>query len=156
MILAANFFNTNDLFLVPLCLLLLYAIIRNRAERYQDKQIKRLYYKGFWFKVFCVFAYTFVTEVFFKGGDTGLYYQGVKDLRLAVADDFDNLWVTAKSLKLDIENPLTPYFYYDNYANDFTYNYMLSPSNFFVPRLGLVPSFIFLNSYICISLCFGF
>src|SRR5687767_16016532 len=33
---------------------------------------------------------------------------------------------------------------------------MLSPSNFFIPRLGLLPSFLFLNSYLCISLCFGF
>src|SRR5688500_11541344 len=117
MILAASFFNVNDLFLVPLCLIVLFAIIRNRAERYQDNQIKHLYYEGFWFIDCCVFAYTFATDIFFKGGDTGLYYQGVKDLRLAVADDFDNLWVTATSLKLDIENPLTPYFYYDNYAN---------------------------------------
>jgi hypothetical protein len=58
------------------------------------------------------------------------------------------------SLKLDPNNPLTPYFLYDNYANDITYNYMQVPGNFFVPRLGILPSLVFFNSYLCICFCF--
>ena len=156
MVLLARFFSLNDFYLVPFCLLLLYIVIRNRAQRQKDKRIRRIYYRAFYFKVFFVFAYTLITEVYFKGGDTGLYYQGVKDLRAAVASDFDNLSVVQHSLKLDLDNPLTPFFYYDNYDDDVTYKYMLTPSNFFVPRLGLLPSYAFGNSYVCISLIFAF
>src|SRR5688572_5353998 len=152
MTLLASFFSYNDFILAPVCLVILYAIIRNRAERYKDKELKKIYYRAFWFKVICVFAYTTNTELYFKGGDTALYYQGVKDLRAAVNDDFDHVFSVINSLNLNINHPLTPYFYFDNYEHDFTYNYMLTPGNFFVPRLGLLPSYIFFNSYLCISL----
>jgi hypothetical protein len=156
MLLALRFFAVDDLVLAPLCLLILYGILRNRAEKNTDPQIRKIYYKGFYFKIFCVLAYTFVTEFIFKGGDTGLYYQGVLDLRAAINDDFNHVGTVVKSLKLTIDNPLTPYFYYDNYSDDFTYNYMLSATNFFVPRLGLIPAVIFFNNYLCINLVFGF
>ncbi len=156
MILALRFFSVNDFVLAPICILILYGIIRNRAEKNKDPQIRRIYYRGFYFKVICVLAYTFVSEFVFKGGDTNLYFQGVKDLRAALSDDFDNIFPVIKSFKLTIDNPLTPYFYYDNYADDFTYNYMMNTSNFFVPRLGLIPAFLFFDNYLCISLVFGF
>jgi hypothetical protein len=156
MFLLARFFSYNDFFLVPLCVTILYFILRNRAEKYKDPAVKRIYYRGFWFKVICVLSYTFITEVYFKGGDTGLYYQGVMDFRTAISEDFNNVKYVITSLKLDLENPLTPYFYYDNYADDITYNYMLSPSNFFVPRLGLIPAVLFFNNYLCMSMIFGF
>lgn len=156
MYLAARFFSINDVFLVPLCLVILYALVRSRAERPENREIKKIYYRGFAFKVMMVFAYTAVTEFIFKGGDTGLYYQAIMDMRAALADDFSMMETIIRSKSVDIENPLAPYFYYDNYADDFTFNYMRSGSNFFVPRLGLLPAIVFLNSYLCISLIFGF
>jgi hypothetical protein len=156
MLLALRFFSINDLVLAPLCLLILYGIIRNRAEKNKDPQIRKIYYRGFYFKIICVLAYTFVSEFVFKGGDTNLYYQGVKDLRAALNDDFNHIGTIVRSFKLTIDNPLTPYFYYDNYADDFTYNYMLNTSNFFIPRLGLIPSLLFFNNYLCINFVFGF
>ncbi len=155
MILLARFFSLNDVFLVPLCLVILFAIIRAMAKK-QDPEVRKIYIKAFYFKVICVLAYTLVTEFYFKGGDTGLYYQGVLDLRTAVNDDFDHLGRIIGSSKLDMNNPIAPYFLYDNYADDYTYNYMVSPSNFFVPRLGLIPAILFFNSYLCINLIFGF
>jgi hypothetical protein len=156
MFLLTRFFSLDDIYLVPLCLIILYAIIRYRAEKNKDQQIKQLYYRGFYFKVFFVFAYTFITEFYFKGGDTSLYYQGVKDLRAAVASDFDNLGTIIISLKLNLASPLAPFFYYDNFADDFIFGIMQTTGNFFIPRLGLLPSYIFFNSYLCISLVFGF
>lgn len=156
MYLAARFFTVNDVFLVPLCLLILFIVVRGRAERPANKNIRNIYYHGFVFKVLFVFAYTLVSEYIFKGGDTGLYYQGIKDLRAALSEDFDYISVIARSKSIDLENPLAPFFYYDNYADDFTFNYMRSPSNFYMPRLGLLPSLLFFNSYLCISLVFGF
>jgi hypothetical protein len=156
MLLALRFFSVDDLVLAPLCLLLLYAVIRNRAERNTDPQIKKLYYRGFYFKILCVLAFTYVTEFIFKGGDTSLYYQGIKDLRAAIDADFSHVGTIIKSFKLSMDNPLTPYFYYDNYSDDFIYNYMLLPNNFLIPKLGLLPSVTFFNNYLCINFIFGF
>ncbi len=121
-----------------------------------DPDVKKIYYRGFYFKIICVLAYTLVTEFIFKGGDTSLYYQGVLDLRHAISDDYNNMALIAKTQHLSIDNPLTPYFYYDNYSDDFTYGYMTVASNFFIPRLGLLPAFAFFNDYLCLNFIFGF
>src|SRR5262245_3974317 len=150
----SKFFSVNDFFLVPLCLLLMYAIVRWRASRHRDNNIKKLYFRAFYFRVVCVFAYTLITVYYFVGGDTALYFQAIQDLRSALLDDFGHFSTIVGSVNLDYANPLSPYFLYDNYIADLTYNYMQSPGNFFIPRLGLIPSMVFFNSYICICLCF--
>jgi hypothetical protein len=156
MLLALRFFSLNDIFLVPLCLLILFFLVRSRAEKPANKNLRKIYYRGFAFKVFSVFLYTLVTEFIFKGGDTALYYQAIKDLRAALGDDFNHIYTIIDSKSIDIESPLAPYFYYDNYAYDFTFNYMRDASNFSVPRLGLAPAVLFFDSYLCISLFFSF
>jgi len=60
------------------------------------------------------------------------------------------------SSKLTEESPLFPFFYYDNNPYDITYNYMISTHNFTVPKVGLLPSYLFGNSYLCLNMCFGF
>lgn len=156
MLLALRFFSLNDIILVPVCLAILFAIIRSKAEKAENASIKKVYYQGFYYKVFFVFAYTLVTEFVFRGGDTGLYYQGVMDLRAALNDDFDHIGTIIHSKSIGLDNPLASYFYYDNYSDDFTFNYMRDVSNFSIPRLALLPAIIFFNSYLCISLIFGF
>ncbi|MET0636021.1 MAG: hypothetical protein ABWZ25_08320 [Chitinophagaceae bacterium] len=155
MYLLTRFFFVSDLLFVPICLILLFAIIRFKAKKQPD-HICRLYYKAFFYKTFFVFAFTLITEYYFKGGDTGLYYQGVTDLRNSVKDNFGHISDILFSLKLTSNSPLFPYFFYDNYVDDITANYMISPSNFFIPRLALIPSFLFNNSFLCINLCFSF
>jgi len=100
--------------------------------------------------------YVYVTAFVFKGGDTVLYYYGTQDLRAAIADNFDYLTVALTEDKLSPQSPLFPYFYYDNNPYDITYNYMISASNLFPCKLALIPSYLFGNSYLCISMCFGF
>ena len=115
-----------------------------------------LYFRAFYFKIICVFAFTLLTEFYFKGGDTSLYYQATKDLRAAVADNPDNLWVALSSQKLTYKSPLFDFFYYDGYAHDITYNYMFSAANFMSPKLALLPSYLFGNSYLCLNMMFAF
>jgi hypothetical protein len=103
-----------------------------------------------------VIVFTLVTQFYFRGGDTNLFYQATKDLRAAIADNPDNFWVILKTDKLTAESPLFDYFYYDNFEQDITANYMISTSNFSPGRLALIPSFLFGNSYICINMFFGF
>jgi hypothetical protein len=156
MLLAARFFSELDVVFFPICVIFFYYIIKNRANRNTDPRIRRLYFRAFYFKVICVIAYTLITEFYFKGGDTGLYYQASKDLRAAISADLSNLWPAISSSQLTRESPLFNYFYYDNYGYDITYGYMLSAHNFLPGRLALLPSFIFGGSYICINMSFGF
>lgn len=156
MLLALKFFTEIDIVAFPVCLLLFFFIIRARARRNRDPKIQALYFKAFYFKVICVVAYTLITEFYFKGGDTGLYFQASKDLKAAINADINNVWPAFTSQKLTQESPLFPFFYYDNYADDITYGYMLSAHNFLPGRFALIPSFLFGGSYICINLFFGF
>lgn len=156
MVLLIRFFSASDLAIYPLCFLVCFFIIRAKARKYKDERIKLLYFRAFYFKVICVFAFTMLTEFYFKGGDTSLYYQATQDMRAAVKDNSDNLWITFGTSKLTYKSPLFDYFYYDNYQHDITYNYMFNTANFFPPKLALIPSYIFFNSYLCISMCFGF
>ena len=137
-------------------MILLFIVLRSRANANNDKYLRKIYYQAFFFRVICVFAFTFFTEFYFGGGDTNLYYQGVKDLRAALSDDANNAIYILNTSKLEGDNPLASYFLYDNYEFDITINYMRIPANFFMPRLGVIPSLIFSNSYLCISLCFSF
>lgn len=156
MFLLARFFSPFDLMVFPFCLLLLFIIFRNRVNTNKDPRIRKLFYRAFAFKIICVLAFTLLTEFYFKGGDTGLYYQATQDLRAAIKDNPDNFWLAMETSKLTWKSPLFDYFYYDNYEDDLTYNYMLSRANFTAPKIALIPSYIFGNSYLCISMLFGF
>ena len=156
MVLLIRFFSAADLAIFPLCFIVCFFIIRAKARRYKDERIKFLYFRAFYFKVICVFAFTMLTEFYFKGGDTSLYYQATQDMRAAIKDNPDNFWLALQTSKLTYKSPLFDYFYYDNYQYDITYNYMFNTANFFPPKLALIPSYLFFNSYLCISMCFGF
>ncbi len=156
MILLVRFFSASDLFLFPFCCGVLFYILKNRANRNSDPKIRSLYYRAFYFKVISVFLFTLITELYFKGGDTALFYQATKDLRAAISADPDNFWVIVNTNKLIIKSPIFDYFYYDNYADDLTWNYMISAANFYPPKLALIPSFLFGNSYLCINMFIGF
>lgn len=156
LLLATSYFSVKDLAVFPICFILLFFIIRARAKRNKDERIKMLYFRAFYFKMICVFAFAFLTQIYFKGGDTALYYQATQDLRAAIKDNPDNLKLAILTPKLTVKSPLFDYFFYDGYDGDLTYNYMFSQANLFPPKLALLPSYIFSNSYLCICLCFGF
>jgi hypothetical protein len=115
-----------------------------------------LYFRAFYFKILCVFGFTILTQFYFKGGDTALFFQATKDLRTAIADKSENFWLIWQTQKVTFKSPLFDYFYYDGYTGDLTWNYMLSAANFYPPKLALIPSFLFFNSYLCINMFFGF
>ncbi len=156
MILAARFFSQADLLAFPVCLIVMFFIIRGKANQYADEGMKRIYFRAFYFKIFCVLVFVTLTEFYYRGGDTGLYFQATQDLRAAINDNQDHFWTAITSKKLTYKSPLFDYFYYDNYEYDITYNYMFSTANFFPPKLAVIPSFIFFNSYLSICMCFAF
>lgn len=154
--LLVSYFSGQDLLIFPICFVLMYFILNGRASAYKDPRMRSLYFRAFYFKLICVFAFTLLTEFYFRGGDTALYYQATKDLRTAIEDRPDNFWLIVKTQAVTYKSPLFDYFFYDGYENDLTWNYMLSPANFFPPKLALIPSYLFWNSYLCINMMFGF
>ena len=154
--LATEFFQFSDIWFFPLCLVLLWAIVKWRASLQNDPVVKRIYFKGFYFKIATTLLFTFVSALFFHGGDTALYYQGILDMRAAIRDHPELIWQVFTTHHLTPDNPFAAYFYYDNYLDDITYNYMESAGNLFMPRLGVFPSFLFDKSYLCICMFFSF
>lgn len=153
--LLVQFFQLSDIFLVPLCIIILFLMLRVKAERNRENHIKKLYYKAFVYKLFFVFAFTLLVHFYFRGGDTALYYQATLDLRDAISDDPGFIGQIAGTMKVEDYHPLSPFFVFDN-SDMGTLNYMKSPSNFFIPKLAIIPAIIFNNSYLCISLIFSF
>jgi hypothetical protein len=156
MVFLVSFFSVEDLLVFPLCFLVLLFILRGQANSYKDLRMRMLYYRAFYFKLLCVFVFTLLTEFYFKGGDTALFFQATKDLRAAIADKPENFWLIMRTQQLTFKSPLFDYFYYDGYTNDLTWNYMVAAANFFPPKLALIPSYLFGNSYLCINMVFGF
>ncbi|MFZ9388924.1 MAG: hypothetical protein ACO25B_13715 [Chitinophagaceae bacterium] len=156
MYLLVRFFSPIDAAAFPICLLVCYFIFKSFIQGEKDEETRRFYNRAFKFKVLCVLAFTFLTEFYFKGGDTSLYYQAAKDLQAAVKDNPDNFWVMLFSERVTVRSPLFDFFYYDGYDMDLTYQYMISPPNFFPPKLAFFPLYMFFGSYISINMCFGF
>ena len=157
MMLLVSFFSWTDVLFFPLCFATLFFILRNRANNQTDPKIRKIYYRAFYFKVICVLSFTLISQFYFKGGDTNLYFQATKDLRAAIKDNPENFWLILNTTKLSDETEeLNNYFYYDNFDQDITFNYMISTSNFFPGKLALFPSLLFGNSYLCINMFFGF
>jgi hypothetical protein len=156
MSLIAIFFSQIDVVAFPFCILFLWIIIRTKANKNRDPKIRKLYYAAFLFKIVCVTAFAVMTEFYFGGGDTGLFYQATKDLKSAIYDDANNFWIALTTSKLSTEHPFFRYFYYDGYTADFTFGYMRAANNFLPAKLALIPSYVFFNSYLCICMCFGF
>jgi hypothetical protein len=156
MFLLARFFSATDLAIFPGCFIVLFYIIRVKANLQKDPKIRMLYFRAFYFKMIYVFIFVLLTEFYFKGGDTGLFYQATQDLRAAVKADPANFKLAMLTPKLTYKSPLFDFFYYDGYVDDLTYNYMLSQANFAPAKIALIPSYLFGNSYLCICMLFGF
>lgn len=152
-----SYFSFNDLLAFPACFLIFYMVIRAKLKKIKKApEIGNLFYRAFFLKVICTFAFAILTQYYFQGGDTALYYQATQDLRTAIKADPTNLRLALESSSIGYKNPLFDYFYYDGYTGDLTYNYMISASNYFPPKAALIPSYIFFNSYISICLVFSF
>jgi len=66
MFLALSFFSLKDLLIFPLCFIILFLILRNRANSYKDPNIRQIYYRAFYFKLIGVFAFTILLSFILK------------------------------------------------------------------------------------------
>ncbi|RYY58860.1 MAG: hypothetical protein EOO05_15075 [Chitinophagaceae bacterium] len=149
-----RFFQEQDIYLVPFCLLLLLVGALAVRRKYKDQVIEKYFLPALFLRFACAIGYAAVVYFYYGFGDTTLYYLATSDMRGALAVD-SSVWSDIYlNISLDPNSALYTYFMYDNGVG--THAYMLNNSNFMVPRFALPFSFLFGNSYLCISFCMAF
>jgi hypothetical protein len=133
-------------------LLMIFSII---LRKYKDDKLKRLFLQAFYFKMACTVGFMLLIIFYYKGGDTGLYYDATGFLRNAVMDDGNNIGKIFTTKVINVKTPLMNYFIFTNSIYP-VFEAMNSPGNFLVPKFALLPSLVFDNSYICIAMFFSF
>lgn len=144
----------DDLFLVPICLLVLYGLAIRVRTKYKDTVLEKYFLPGLTARFVGTILYTLILGFYYKGGDTTMYYRAMLDLHKAVSDNSDFLGSIYLKSKLDPNEALNSYFMYD--GTGITHFYMYQVSNYMVPKVALPLSFIFAKSYLCISFCMSF
>lgn len=149
----SSLFNPIDLIAFPLAIVVFYFVGRAIVSR-EDLGTRRYFFRAFWIRVFALLAFSLLMEFYFGGGDSYRYYISIQDMRSALEDGQISLWelLTSESAKGD--HPLFGYFFIDGLGEN--HYYMESPSNFFVPKVGVLISYPFFNSYLAIGMCFSF
>lgn len=146
-----NLIFIDDFYKVPFCLLLIYVFAYRVRMKYKHTEIEKYFIPALTFRMVATVLYTLVITYYYGGGDTGLFYQALKDLQLGLSEDFSLMNEAYLNVKLNPESPLTSYFQYDGFG--ITHLYMFQVSNYMVPRFALPFSFLFDQSYLCISFC---
>lgn len=144
-------FKESDIYLAPLCLLILMIIAYKARAKYRGTEIERYFFPGLILRFIFSIFFALVIQFYYGYGDTFMYYRATQDMHRAVSDDFANLFVLLRSTKLFPTHPLYAYFMYDGGA--YTDLYMRIPNNFSVPKFALPFSLAFSKSYMCISFC---
>lgn len=143
-----------DIVIAPFCILLLWLIFATRLKKY-DKATAKTLTNAFKFKLFCAFAFTLIIAFYYRGGDSEMFFYCTKDMRQAIVNNDITIWELFKMQRTDENSRLAYYFESDDTKYPVV-GYMHSPSNFLVPKLAVLPSFIFFNSYLCICFVFAF
>jgi hypothetical protein len=149
--LAYTMFRSNDLYLVPLCLLILYFLVHFIRKKYKDTPIQKYIIPAITLRFVFAFVYTYVIGYYYGFGDSHNYYQGVLDMHKAVLDDNSMLIDIYTKLKFEPSDRLYNYFRFDGHG--VTHYYMLESRNYTVSRFGLPFSLLFNKSFLCISFC---
>jgi hypothetical protein len=138
----------DDLFLVPICLLVLYGFAIRVRTKYKDTVLEKYFLPGLTARFVGTILYTLILGFYYKGGDTTMYYRAMLDLHKAVSDNSDFLGSIYLKSKLDPNEALNSYFMYD--GTGITHFYMYQVSNYMVSPLFL-PKVIFVYRFVCLS-----
>lgn len=144
--------NIYDIIIAPFCAGLLWLFFSFRLKNY-DRDTAKIFKRAFIFKIFCALVFALITTFYYRGGDSEMFFYALKDMKLAIGGNDLSFWELFKTESVEKDSPLAFYFKMDPSRHP-VYGYMLSSSNFMVPKLGLIPSYFFFNSYL--SLCIVF
>ncbi len=151
---AYNMLRTEDLYLAPLCLILLYFVSYLMKRRYAGSPLAKYIMPAVTIRFVFAILYTLIIAYYYGVGDSFNYYQGVLDMHHAVADDPSVLSEIYSKLTLEKTDRLYTYFYYsDSWAIRY---YMLESRNLMVCKFALPFSLLFNKSFLCISFCISY
>ncbi len=146
--------DVEDLFLAPICLLVLYGFAIRIRTKYKGTELEKYILPGLTARFVGTVLYTLIIGYYYKGGDTTMYYRALLDIQKAIGDNSEFLGDVYLKAKLNPNEALNSYFMYD--GTGVTHYYMYQVSNYMVPKVALPLSMIFAKSYLCISFCLAF
>jgi hypothetical protein len=146
--------DVEDLFLAPICLLVLYGFAIRIRTKYKGTELEKYILPGLTARLVGTVLYTLIIGYYYKGGDTTMYYRALLDIQKAIGDNSEFLGDVYLKAKLNPNEALNSYFMYD--GTGVTHYYMYQVSNYMVPKVALPLSMIFAKSYLCISFCLAF
>jgi hypothetical protein len=151
---AYNMLRFQDVYLAPICLLILLYLVRFKYLAFLDFPVRRYIYPSFLLRIIGSILYTIGIGYYYGFGDSHNYYQGALDLHRAVTED-PTFWLDIYSKwKLEPMDRIYPYFSFDGtYATQF---YMQEVRTYNVSRLALPLSILFNKSFLCISFCISY
>lgn len=145
----------NDFFIIPFCFFILYIIFSAIVKKDRGTGDRPLFLRAFYFKMLCSIVFTFIMTFYYEGGDSEMYFFATRDISDALSSNHLSLWEYVTATHVTDNSPLAPYFYRD-YEVYPVYGFMLAESNFFVPKLAVIPYMIFFKSYLAICMVFSF
>lgn len=138
-----------DYLLLPVYLNIFYFIIRKRAIRYTDAELRKIFITAFFLRMFGSVAYSMVVQYYYGYGDSFVYYTGSNFLRDQLLQDAGNIKYFFKPA-MEVKN------LYDFEVGDINYSgYLGTESSLFVMKISAIVSFLAFNKFLIISLIFG-
>lgn len=143
-----------DIIGASLCLLLLWLVFSNVTKKYTPVN-RKLFRSAFRFKVVCTILFALITAYYYKGGDSEMFLYAVRDMHLAVSEKSVSISDILLTDRVEDTHPLSYFFQQDNTLYPVA-GFMRHSSNFLVPKLGIIPYYVFFKSYLAMCLVFGF
>ena len=140
-----------EYFLLPVYLILIFWVTKIIAKRYYTKNYRAVFlYGAVGFKLLGSMVFAFMSQFFFKEGDTFMYFSSGLDIQKAVLQNFPS------SINLlFIEPGDFGQFYEANFSNSNNYGYISSTPNLFTAKVSSFLSLFAFNGYLLTSLLFG-
>ena len=148
-------FTFDDLYLVPLCLVLILMVSNLRAKKYTPV-FQRYFWWGLGLKVLFNFVYALILAFYFRSGDSYTYYRAILAMHQAITNDLSYLNDIFLKLGITEYDRLYDYFIAFDDEESMFYLSMLAYDNLMLPKISLPFSFLFAKSYLCISTCISF
>ena len=139
-----------DFFLFPFYLVIFYLIVRKKATKYAGTPLRKFFLLAFWLHMLGAIFISFLMQYYYGYGDTFEYYNGGSIIRNMILKDITNVKYLFYSGK-DLASAAEALGYGDKIPMQ-----MPGDANAFVMKLSAVLSFFSFNSFIVISLFFGF
>lgn len=140
-----------DYFLLPLYLgVFLYLIFRIKKKYYAGSILGKYFLYGFLAKVAGSLLFALLSQYYFQGGDSYVFYTGGVDFLKTLFTDFPKNFHFLFSSASEFND-----YYVQNFDDRTSYGYLSASSNLMAAKFVSLFGIICFNKYLLISLCFG-